>query len=93
MERAELFPQLNDSIRSSAAEGPVTQTWEFVCECPDVTCHALVSLTLVEFDERRRASPPAPILAREHGARRPTTDRLEEEARPGRPPVLAAHDE
>jgi hypothetical protein len=92
MEQNQLFPEVNDSIRRSAAEGPVTQTWEFICECPDVTCHALVSLTLVEFDQRRRASPPAPILAREHGAERPR-DGLEEEARPGRPPVVAANDE
>jgi hypothetical protein len=68
MEQTELFPHVNDSIRTSAAEGPETETWEFICECPDVTCHALVSLTLVEFDERRRASPPAPIVATEHGA-------------------------
>jgi hypothetical protein len=68
MEQNQLFPHVNDSIRRSAAEGPATETWEFICECPDVTCHALVSLTLVEFDKRRRASPPAPILATEHGA-------------------------
>jgi hypothetical protein len=28
----------------------------------------MVSLTLVEFDEHRAASPPAPILAGHHGA-------------------------
>jgi len=66
MEQAELFPHVNDSIRRSAAEGPEAETWEFICECPDVTCHALVSLTLDEFDELRRASPPAPILSTNH---------------------------
>ena len=66
MEQNELFPHVNDSIRSLASEGPDTETWEFICECPDVTCHILVSLTLVEFDERRRALPPTPILASEH---------------------------
>lgn len=66
MEQAELFPHVNDSIRKSAAEGPATETWEFICECADVTCHILVSLTLVQFDECRGASPPAPILALEH---------------------------
>jgi hypothetical protein len=66
MEHAELFPHVNDSIRRSAADGPPTETWEFICECPDVACHALVSLTLLEFDERREASPPAPILATAH---------------------------
>ena len=57
------FRHVNDSIRTLAREGPVTQTWEFVCECSDVKCHLLVSLTLFEFDERRAASPPVPILA------------------------------
>ena len=55
------FVHVNDSIRSLASEGPPTQTWEFVCECPDNECHAMVSLTLLEFDARRAAS--LPILA------------------------------
>jgi hypothetical protein len=63
MEQSQLFPHVNDSIRRLASQGPPTETWEFICECADVTCHALVSLTLVEFDERREASPPAPIVA------------------------------
>jgi hypothetical protein len=58
-----LFGHVNDSIRKLATEGEPAETWEFVCECADVECHAMVSLTLVEFDERRAASPPAPILA------------------------------
>jgi len=66
MQVGELFPHVNDSIRSLASRGPASQTWEFICECSDLTCHALISLTLVEFDRRRAASPPAPILA-EHG--------------------------
>lgn len=66
MEQSELFPHVNDSIRSLAAEGQLTETWDFICECPDVTCHAIVRLTLIEFDERRGASPPAPILATQH---------------------------
>ena len=66
MEQNQLFPHVNDSIRSLASQGPETETWEFICECPDVRCHALVTLTLIEFDERRGASPPAPILAAEH---------------------------
>ena len=66
MEQSKLFPHVNDSIRGLATEGPETELWEFICECPDVRCHSMVSLTLVEFDEHRRASPPAPILAAEH---------------------------
>ncbi len=58
-----LFGHVNDSIRKLAPEGPEGETWEFICECPDVACHAMVSLTLLEFDERRAASPPVPILA------------------------------
>jgi len=66
MEQSQLFPHVNDSIRRLASQGPPSETWEFICECPDVTCHALVKLTLVEFDEHRGASPPAPIVASEH---------------------------
>jgi hypothetical protein len=67
MEQGELFPHVNDSIRKLASEGLATETWEFICECPDLRCHALISLTLLEFDRQRAASPPAPILATEHG--------------------------
>jgi hypothetical protein len=66
MESNEVFAHVNDSIRKLASTGPATQTWEFICECPELTCHALVSLTLTEFDDHRAASPPLPILAIEH---------------------------
>ena len=66
MEDSGLFAQVNDSIRGLGTEDQTTETWEFFCECPDLTCHALVSLTLVEFDRRRTALPPAPILATDH---------------------------
>jgi len=62
-----LFVHVNDSIRKLASEGPASQTWDFICECSEVTCHALVQLTLVEFDDRRAASPPVPIVATAHG--------------------------
>lgn len=61
-----LFGLVNDSIRRLATEAQTDETWEFFCECPDVACHALVSLTLLEFDERRRALPPVPILVAGH---------------------------
>jgi hypothetical protein len=68
MENNGVFTHVNDSIRRLATEGPETQTWEFICECPELTCHTLVSLTLTEFDERRAALPPLPVLAMEHGS-------------------------
>jgi hypothetical protein len=61
-----LFGHVNDSIRGLATDGPTNETWEFICECPDLDCHALVSLTLNEFDARRSALPPSPILAFSH---------------------------
>ncbi len=61
-----LFGHVNDSIRGLAPEGPLDETWQFVCECPDLECHALVTLTLEEFDARRTASPPSPILSSTH---------------------------
>lgn len=66
MQQDRLFVQVNDSIRGLAREGSATQIWDFVCECPEVTCRASVSLTLFEFDERRAASPPVPVHAAEH---------------------------
>jgi hypothetical protein len=66
MEHSELFPHVNDSIRRLAGDGPESQTWEFICECPQLACHALVTLTLNEFDGRRAALPQVPILAAEH---------------------------
>lgn len=69
MEQSDLFAHVNDSIRKLASEGRPTEIWEFVCECADVTCHALVGLTVSEFDERRVASPAVPVLAPEHAGR------------------------
>lgn len=66
VEHHELFPHVNDAIRSLASEGQETEVWDFYCECPEVDCHTLVSLTLSEFDERRAASPPVAILATHH---------------------------
>ena len=66
MEADGAFGHVNDSIRKLATEGPESEMWEFFCECLDVECRTLVSLTLFEFDERRAASPPEPILATHH---------------------------
>jgi hypothetical protein len=66
MEQDRLFVHVNDSIRKLAGEDPATETWDFICECPEVTCHASVSLTLIEFDDLRAASPPIPVHASEH---------------------------
>jgi hypothetical protein len=68
LEDGKLFPYVNDSIRRLANGAVATDLWEFICECPEVSCHVLVSLTLAEFDERRAASPPVAILAAEHNA-------------------------
>ena len=70
MEKNGAFVHVNDSIRRLATDGPATQTLEFICECPELTCHTFVSLTLTEFDERRAASPPLPILATGHASGR-----------------------
>jgi len=63
------FRHVNDSIRQLAVGGgPATDTWEFFCECGDLGCRMLVSLTLSEFDRTRETSPPQPILALHHAA-------------------------
>ena len=61
-----LFVQINDSIRQLASECSRTKVWDFVCECPEVTCRATVRLTPTEFDERRAARPPVPVHAAAH---------------------------
>jgi hypothetical protein len=68
MEQAEVFARVNDSIRKLAAANDLAdaQSWEFICECPDVACHTFVTLTVLEFDARRAAMPPLPILAPDH---------------------------
>jgi hypothetical protein len=67
LEAAALFAHVNDSIRQLASHSQVNEVWEFLCECPDLTCHMLVTLTLAEFDARRAADPPVPVCAN-HGA-------------------------
>jgi hypothetical protein len=57
------FREVNDSIRELTSAGAGTDRFEFLCECPDIECHAMVSLTLHEFDAGRSASPSVPILA------------------------------
>jgi hypothetical protein len=64
----EAFRQVNESIRGLATAGPEVERWEFFCECEDVACHSLVTLTLREYDERRAAVPALPIVAHEHAA-------------------------
>ena len=68
MEQDRLFVEVNDSIRKLASGYSANQIWDFICECPEVTCRASVDLTLIEFDERRAASPPVPVHAAEHAA-------------------------
>jgi hypothetical protein len=68
MELAGAFRDVNDSIRKRAASGPASEAWEFFCECDDVSCRVLVSLTLDEFDEHRAGRPAQPILAAHHAA-------------------------
>lgn len=60
--------QVNNTIRDLAGRTSSHDAWEFVCECDDLACFELVQLTLVEFDARRHAAPPRPVLAERHAA-------------------------
>ncbi len=67
MEQGILFAHVNDSIRKLVTgNGYAAETWDFYCECADVGCRAMVRLTVDEFDRRRDARPPLPVLAEEH---------------------------
>lgn len=70
MEQFGFFTSVNESIRKLANGAEKTQAWDFICECPDPTCHSSVSLTLIQFDKCRAASPPVPVLAPEHDGER-----------------------
>lgn len=58
--------QVNDTIRDLAGRTTSHESWEFICECDDLGCFELVPLSLVEFDARRSAAPPRPVLAGRH---------------------------
>jgi hypothetical protein len=60
--------QVNDTIRDLAGRTASHESWEFICECDELACFELVPLTLVEFDARRHAAPPRPVLAAHHDA-------------------------
>lgn len=60
------FRQVNDTIRDLAGRTASHESWEFICECDDLGCFELVPLSLVEFDARRSAAPPRPVLAGRH---------------------------
>ena len=66
MQEPGYFTLVNDAIRKLASDAETTQAWDFICECPNPTCHSSVSLTLIQFDKRRAASPPVPVFAAEH---------------------------
>ena len=51
-----LFRSANERIRETAAEYEITQQVPFFCECADVTCRAIVQLSLEEY-EAVRAKP------------------------------------
>jgi len=67
MESPGAFREVNDSIRRLAFVGSEAEYWQFFCECDDLACHLLVDLTLQEFDRRRTAAPPEPVLASHDG--------------------------
>lgn len=63
MNTQQALRQVNDSIREVAPVDTELDVFDFFCECEDADCHERVSLTLREFDARRAASPPIPIVA------------------------------
>jgi len=65
VELPDLLAEVNARISEYAASADVGGvTWEFVCECGAVECQERISLTLVAFEELRRAG--LPILAEGH---------------------------
>ena len=64
--KTEILREVNASIRELAGRASGIDAWQFLCECDDVGCLELVSLTLREYDERRNATSYAPILALHH---------------------------
>jgi len=65
VELPDLLAEVNARISEYAASADVGGvTWEFVCECGAVECQERISLSLVAFEELRRAD--LPVLAEGH---------------------------
>ena len=64
--KTHILREVNASIRELAGRASGIDAWQFLCECDDISCLELVSLTLLEYDERRNATTFAPILALHH---------------------------
>ena len=65
---SDVIRAVNESVRAFAKRlESESIEWDFICECDDPDCHALVSLTLEQYDELRDAAPPEPVLA-DHNA-------------------------
>jgi hypothetical protein len=48
-----MFREVNDRIREAAGRVGGDDQWDFICECDDLDCVEMVSLTLDDFDSRR----------------------------------------
>ena len=65
VELPDLLAEVNARISEYAASADVGGViWEFVCECGAVECQERISLSLVAFEEHRRAD--VPVLAEGH---------------------------
>ena len=68
MESQGAFHEVNDTIRRLAEVTSADEHWEFFCECDDLECQTRLTLTIEDFDRRRAADRPEPILAVHHAA-------------------------
>jgi hypothetical protein len=60
-----MFREVNDRIREAAGRVGGHDQWDFICECDDLDCVEMVSLTLDDYD-LRRATPASRIVV-DHG--------------------------
>ena len=57
-----MFREVNDRIREAAGRVGGDDRWDFICECDDLDCAEMVTLSIDDYDARR-ARPGSRIVA------------------------------
>jgi hypothetical protein len=56
-ERRQLLREVNDRVAATDPPGHVSFEFDFLCECGDANCVAVVRMRLAEYFERREHGP------------------------------------
>jgi hypothetical protein len=56
-----MFREVNARIREAAGRAGGEDPWDFICECDDLDCVGIVTLSIDDYDARR-ATPASRIV-------------------------------